>query len=137
DYVLKETGLTYHWWSDEKSEFPPEVHSHAMISKHLGKRAMVLEAEADRLAAEGDRDGALNTYAKATRDFQKAQHSIFEINEEKQFLYAGVARAYDKLRTVSPYRIERIEVPFEGSAVAGWLHLCPGKVRAPLLFSVP
>ena len=137
DYVVKQTGLTYHWWSDEKSELPAEVRSHAMISKHLGRRAMAREAEADHLAGDGDKDAALHAYGKATRDFLKAQHPIFEVNAEKEFLYSGLRRVYDKLRTVSPYRIERIEVPFDGSVVAGWLHLCPGVRRAPLLFSVP
>lgn len=136
DYVIQQTGLTYHWWSDERT-LPVEVRSHAMISKHLGRRAAAREAEAAKLAADGDRTGALRAYFKATKDFLKAQHPVFELNDEKRFLYDGLVRCYEHVRELSAYRIERVEVEWEGSVVAGWLHLNPDVDRAPLLFYVP
>jgi pimeloyl-ACP methyl ester carboxylesterase len=136
DYVIQQSGLTYHWWSDKRS-LPEEVRSHAMISKHLGRRALRREAEAARLAAGGDRDAALAAYFAATRDFLKAQHPVFEVNAEKRFLYDGLARCYDKVRDLSPHRIERVEVEWEETVVAGWLHVNPQAGRAPLLFTVP
>jgi pimeloyl-ACP methyl ester carboxylesterase len=136
DYVIQQSGLTYHWWSDERS-LPAEVRSHAMISKHLGRRALLKEAEAEQLAAEGDREAALIAFYAAARGFLKAQHAVFEVNAEKQFLYAGLVRCYEKVRRLSAHRIERIEVEWEDTVVAGWLHLCPRPGRAPLLFNVP
>lgn len=136
DYVIQQSGLTYHWWSEERS-LPTEVRSHAMISKHLGRRALRREAEAADLAASGHRPAALAAYFKASKDFLKAQHPIFEVNAEKRFLYAGLTRCYERVRELSPYPIERIEVEWEGTVVAGWLHVNPDVRRAPLLFSVP
>jgi dipeptidyl aminopeptidase/acylaminoacyl peptidase len=46
-------------------------------------------------------------------------------------------RCYDIVRQLCSYTIERIEVPWEGTVVAGYLHLCPGVERAPLLFYMP
>jgi dipeptidyl aminopeptidase/acylaminoacyl peptidase len=137
DYVINQTGLTYHWWSDEKRSLPDAVRSHAMISKHLGRRAIDRESVAAKLAASGDDASALKAYFAASKDYLKAQHPIFERNAEKAFLYDGLIRCYQRVCELSPYRIERIEVPFEGSVVAGWLHLLPGVINAPLLFYVP
>jgi pimeloyl-ACP methyl ester carboxylesterase len=136
DYVIQQSGLTYHWWSEQRS-LPREVRSHAMISKHLGRRALCREAEAAELAASGDRPAALAAYFKASKDFLKAQHPVFEVNAEKKFLYDGLMRCYDKVRDLSPHRIERIQVEWEGTVVAGWLHVNPGVGRAPLLYYIP
>ena len=76
-------------------------------------------------------------YWSATRDLIKAQHHIFEVNDEKTFLYSSMRRSYDMVRELCPYTIERIEVPWEGTIVAGYLHLCPGAAKAPLLFYMP
>jgi pimeloyl-ACP methyl ester carboxylesterase len=137
DYVIQQTGLTYHWWGEERS-LPPEVRSHAMISKHLGMRAMEKEREAARLAAEGDREAALPAYVAAAHGFLRAQHPVFELNAEKRFLYDGLQRCYEQVRELAPYRIERVEVDWEGTQVGGWLHINPDVAGpAPLLFLVP
>ena len=136
DYVVQQSGLTYHWWSEERS-LPVEVRSHAMISKHLGTRALAREAEAATQAAAGDRPGALAAYFRACRDFLKAQHPVFELNPEKLFLYEGLQRCYEQVRALAPYEIERVDVAWEGHLVGGWLHRNPGGGRAPLLFYVP
>jgi pimeloyl-ACP methyl ester carboxylesterase len=137
DYVIQQTGLTYHWWGEERS-LPPEIRSHAMISKHLGLRAIEKEQEAARIAADGDRDAALRAYVAAAHGFLRAQHPVFELNAEKQFLYDGLQRCYDQVRKLASYRIERVEVDWEGTQVGGWLHINPDVVGpAPLLFLVP
>jgi dipeptidyl aminopeptidase/acylaminoacyl peptidase len=46
-------------------------------------------------------------------------------------------RCYDAVRSLSPTTIERVEVPFEGSSVTGYLHLAPLDDPAPLVFYVP
>jgi pimeloyl-ACP methyl ester carboxylesterase len=137
DYMVKETGLPYHWWSGEKPSLPSSVHSHAMISKHVGRQAQAKETAARRAHAEGDQASALRLYFEAARAYMRAQHPIFEVNAEKRFLYDGLRRCYRMVQQLAPYRIERVEISWEGHVVAGWLHLCPGADRAPLLFYVP
>ncbi len=137
DYVVQQSGRTYHWWTGEGRTLPESVRSHGMVSKHLGRQAQAKEAKAKAEAQAGDTKAALKTYFAATRDFIKAQHHIFELNEEKKFLYDSMRRCYDQVMALCPYQIERIEIPFEGSIVAGYLHLCPDVGAAPLLFYMP
>jgi pimeloyl-ACP methyl ester carboxylesterase len=136
DYVIQQSGLTYHWWSEERS-LPTQVRSQAMISKHLGLRALHREEAAARHAAEGDRAAALTSYFQAARDFMKAQHAVLELNPEKRFLYSGLERCYEAVRELSAHPIERVEVEWEGNLFGGWLHISPGPTPAPLLFNVP
>jgi len=137
DYLVQETGKVYHWWSDGGDRLPKSVRSHAMISKHVGRKALQTEALARTERAVGHEHTALSLYFKAARQFMQAQHTIFENNDEKVFLYSGLRRCYDAVRDLSPYRIERIEIPWEGKAVAGYLHLNPAADVAPLMFHLP
>ena len=137
DYVVQETGKVYHWWSDGGGRLPKSVRSHAMISKHVGRKALQTEALATTERAAGHERTALSLYFKAARQFMQAQHPIFETNDEKVFLYSGLRRCYDVVRDLSPYVIERVEVPWEGKTLAGYLHLNPAVDVAPLIFHLP
>jgi pimeloyl-ACP methyl ester carboxylesterase len=137
DYVVQETGKVYHWWSDGGERLPKSVRSHAMISKHVGRKALQTEALAKTERAAGHERTALPLYFKAAKQFMQAQHPIFENNDEKAFLYSGLRRCYDAVRDLSPYAIERVEVPWEGKALAGYLHVNPAADVAPLLFHLP
>jgi dipeptidyl aminopeptidase/acylaminoacyl peptidase len=46
-------------------------------------------------------------------------------------------RCYGKVREYAPYRIEHVDVPWNGTVVSGNLHLAPGAGRKPLVFYVP
>ena len=46
DYVVQQSGRVYHWWTGEEAPLPSTVRSHAMVSKHLGRRGLAKEAEA-------------------------------------------------------------------------------------------
>jgi dipeptidyl aminopeptidase/acylaminoacyl peptidase len=133
DYVIQQTGRTYHFQSDGGGNLPKSVRSHAMISKHLGKQAISLEGLARNEAAAGHQATAAELYYEAAKLFMRAQHPIFELNDEKRLLYAGLRRTYDKVRELSRYRIERVDVPWNGTTISGWLHLNPEVERAPLL----
>ena len=137
DYVIQQSGRVYHWWTGDGRTLPDSVRSHAMVSKHLGRRGLAKEADAQARRADGDERGALELLWDATRDLIKAQHHIFELNDEKRFLYDSMRRCYDQVVDLCPYPVERIEIPFDGEVVAGNLHLCPGVGRAPLLFYMP
>jgi dipeptidyl aminopeptidase/acylaminoacyl peptidase len=108
-----------------------------MISKHLGLQARRIEALAKAEAAAGHPETALDFYFQATVLYAGAQHIIFETNDEKRYLYAGVRRCYDQVIALAPYRLEHIDIPWNGTLVSGNLHLCPNRAAAPLVFYIP
>ncbi len=137
DWVISQTNRTYHWQSDGPGNLPKSVRSHAMISKHLGKQAQRVENLAKVELAAGHRESALEFYVDAARIFSKAQHPIFELNEEKKHLYAGLRRCWDQVIALSPYKIEQIDVPWNGSTLTGFLHVNPHvNGKAPLLLKL-
>lgn len=137
DYIVQETGKVYHWWSDGGERLPKSVRSHAMISKHVGRKALQTEALARTEREAGHEHTALPLYFKAAKQFMQAQHTIFVNNDEKQFLYSGLRRCYDGVRELCPYVIERVEIPWEGKTLSGYLHLNPAAEVAPLIFYLP
>lgn len=137
DYLVQETGKVFHFQGEGRGPLPRGVRSHAMISKHLGLQAQRLEALAKAEADAGHAETALDLYYKASVMYSGAQHVIFQNNEEKRYLYAGVRRCYDQVIARAPYRLEHVDVPWDGSLVSGNLHLCPGRTQAPLVFYIP
>ena len=138
DRAVKETGKTMHFQGDGRGRLPATVRSHQMISKHLGQHAQRVERLAAEEAAAGHPETALDLYFAAALAYGQAQHPIFAVNREKRFLHAASLRCYDELRRLAPYTIEHVDIPFDGSAVAGNLHLLPGATEpAPCVFFIP
>src|SRR5499427_9146657 len=102
-----------------------------------GVAARRLEALAQAEAAAGHTETALDFYFQATVLYAGAQHVIFQNNDDKRYLYAGVRRCYDQVIALAPYRIEHIDIPWNGTLVSGNLHLCPNRTSAPLVFYIP
>jgi hypothetical protein len=134
DYVVQESGRWAHWWSDGDREFPKSVRTSAMVNKHIGRQAQRAEALAKAELAAGHSRTALQIYYLAALQFMRAQHVIFELNDEKRYLYDGLRRCYDQVVALAPYRIERIDVPWNDTTISGWLHLNPHVTKAPLVF---
>ena len=137
DYLIQETGKVFHFQGEGRGRLPRGVRSHDMISKHVGLQARRIEALAQAEAAAGHPETALDFYFQATVLYAGAQHVIFQNNDEKRYLYAGVRRCYDQVIALAPYRIEHIDIPWNGTLVSGNLHLCPNKTSAPLVFYIP
>jgi pimeloyl-ACP methyl ester carboxylesterase len=137
DWMIQETGKVMHFQGEGHGGLPRSVRRHAMISKQLGRSAQRMERLADEERAAGHRETALARYYDAAFTYANAQHVVFETNDEKRYLHAGSLRCYDAVRELTPYRIERVEVPWEGGVLAGNLHLCPGEEPRPLVFFVP
>jgi dipeptidyl aminopeptidase/acylaminoacyl peptidase len=110
-----------------------------MISKQTGRQAQRVEKLAGIEESAGHARSALELWAEAAELYMRAQHPVFEVNDEKRFLYAGLQRCYDKVIELAGYRIERIDVPWEGTVISGYLHLNPALagVAGPLLLAVP
>jgi dipeptidyl aminopeptidase/acylaminoacyl peptidase len=137
DYLIKETGKTFHFQPEGRGRLPRTVRSHDMIAKHVGLAAQKTERLADAEAAAGHRETAMELYYQATLQYADAQHVVFETGDEKRFLHGGLMRCYGKVCEYAPYRIEHVDVPWNGTIVSGNLHLAPGEGRKPLVFYVP
>ncbi|MGZ8203455.1 MAG: alpha/beta hydrolase family protein [Burkholderiales bacterium] len=137
DYLIKETGKTFHFQPDGRGRLPRTVRSHDMIAKHVGLAAKKSERLAQTEAEAGHRETAMELYYQATLQYADAQHVVFETGDEKRFLHGGLMRCYGKVREYAPYRIEHVDVPWNGTVVSGNLHLAPGEGRKPLVFYVP
>ena len=137
DWVIKETGKVFHFQPDGRGRIPRSVRSHDMISKHMGLSARRLERLAQAEAEAGHRETAMELYYQAALQYQDAQHVVFETNDEKRFLHGGLMRCFGRVREFAPYRIEHVDVPWNGTVVSGNLHLAPGEGRKPLVFYVP
>jgi Esterase FrsA-like len=134
DLAIQQTGQVQHFW--ESRRLPQGVKTHAMISKFLGKNAQKLE----RLAKGEDEAGhgltAMDLYFDAAKAYSAAQHTIFTSNLEKRFLLESAVRCFDQVRRLAPISIERLDIPFEGGSVSGYLHLADVEEPAPLVFFI-
>ena len=141
DWMVKETGKTFHFQPDGRGRLPKSVRSHDMISKHVGMAAKKSERLAQTEMEAGHKETAMELYYSAALQYADAQHVVFETNDEKKFLHGGAIRCYDKVRELAPYKIEHVDVPWNGTVVSGNLHLAPGDGRSdvprPLIFYVP
>src|SRR5688572_21220261 len=137
DWMVKETGKTFHFQPDGRGRLPKSVRSHDMIAKHVGMAAKKSERLAQAEMEAGHKETAMELYYSAALQYADAQHVVFETGDEKKFLHGGVIRCYDKVRELAPYRIEHVDVPWNGTVVSGNLHLAPGDGARPLIFYVP
>ena len=137
DWMVKETGRTFHFQPDGRGRLPRTVRSHDMIAKHVGMAAKKSERLAQAEMEAGHKETAMELYYSAALQYADAQHVVFETGDEKKFLHGGVIRCYDKVRELAPYRIEHVDVPWNGTLVSGNLHLAPGDGAKPLVFYVP
>ncbi len=137
DWMVKETGKTFHFQPDGRGRLPRTVRSHDMIAKHVGMAAKKSERLAQAEMEAGHKETAMELYYSAALQYADAQHVVFETGDEKKFLHGGVMRCYDKVRELAPYRIEHVDVPWNGTVVSGNLHLAPGDGAKPLIFYVP
>ncbi len=140
DWMVKETGKTFHFQPDGRGRLPKSVRSHDMIAKHVGVAAKKSERLAQAEMEAGHRETAMELYYSAALQYADAQHVVFETGDEKKFLHGGVIRCYDKVRELAPYRIEHVDIPWNGTVVSGNLHLVPmvpGDSPKPLIFYVP
>ncbi len=137
DWMVKETGKTFHFQPDGRGRLPKSVRSHDMIAKHVGMAAKKSERLAQAEMEAGHKETAMELYYSAALQYADAQHVVFETGDEKKFLHGGVIRCYDKVRELAPYKIEHVDVLWNGTIVSGNLHLAPGDGPKPLIFYVP
>lgn len=115
------------------------IRSFKMISREWERTARDLEAEAAAAETRGDLVTSGEFYHRAAICFGRAKWPILDNrSERKHALHAAEDRCFDKVIAYNDlYRIERIEVPFDGSAIPGILHLPNTVDRPPCVIFVP
>ena len=137
DWMVKTTGRVINFEYDER-EVPSHVRNYAQIPRAMAKMGAAKERIADAAAAAGHHRTALQTYHAAIRNYHTAQHAIFEDDSAPKIEYhRRLLRCFDQIMELAEYPIERVEVPFEGKAIQGNLHLIPGKPKAPCVIFLP
>ena len=135
DLAIQQTGRVQHFFESRK--LPNAIKTYAMVSKHLAKPAIRAEKIAAIEEAAGHLETALEFYFDASEGYSRAQHALFSNSMEKRRLHAGCLRNFEQVRRLSPTPVERIEIPWNGVTLAGYLHLAPVDGPAPLVFFIP
>lgn len=136
DYLVKETGRVFHWDADQRV-LPASVKSHGQISKHLGRIGQRIERVAAEEEAAGHKMTAYELYYRASTQFAAAQHPVLETNDEKRYLHGRCIANYEKVMELSPYPMERVEIPFDGVELQCNFHFLPGRPKAPVVIFIP
>lgn len=77
---------------------------------------------ADAAARRGDVETAVASYRRATAAFYFAQLAFNDDRDLKRALYGRLTMAYESAAGLdASLRVERMRIPFEGSACAAWL----------------
>lgn len=138
DWMVQETGRVFHFQLPNRGGLPPSVRTHEMISKHVGRAGGRLMALAESELGGGHRATALEHYFDAASTFAAAQHTIFELDDEKRTLHAAALRCYEKVRELAPYSIERITAKHRDGVAYGYLHVNPElSGPAPCVIMIP
>lgn len=137
DYMIQETGKVFHFQTDGRGNLPKAVRRHAMISKHLGMAGRRMQRLAEEEVAEDHRFTALARFYDASLLFAHAQHTIFENTDEKRYLHSASLSCFEHVRELASYKIERIELDWNGTKLFGNLHLAPGEGPAPCVLYAP
>jgi pimeloyl-ACP methyl ester carboxylesterase len=123
DYLVKTTGRDRQYFYDER-KFPAGTRSYAMIPKKMEKQARHKRDLARAAEAAGHPETALRLYQKAAGDYHFAHHALpYDDHPEKLYLYGQLRECFDKVIDLSPLRMERVEIDWEGHQLDGILYL--------------
>lgn len=138
DWLIRTTGREINFAVDGWKKYPPEVKSHEMIPRVMGRRGRRAE-EMARLAEEADHAvTAARLYGIAAHNYFLAQHAIYEDdNAEKIYLHGKLLHCHARRRELLGVPVERVEIPWEGKSVPALYYMVPGKPKAPAVLCVP
>lgn len=137
DWVIQQSGREQNFEYSER-RFPSGVKSHAMIPAAMYKRGLHVEALARRAERQGHAITARSLYWRAMKDYQVAEHAIFDdASPDKIYLNQRLGVCMDRIIASAAPAIERVEVPWNGTSIAGLLHLAPEPASAPTVLFLP
>ncbi len=113
------------------------VHKFRDITRETARAAIHREHAAQTYEAAGRRIPARENYYIAALLYSAAQWPIFEVTRENLALNDKKNACYAKYIEYSDHEIRRVEVPFAGKSLPGYLHLPPGvNGRAPCVWAI-
>lgn len=137
DYVIAKTGREQNFENPGR-RFPESVKSYRMIPRVLFKEGEHLEALARGAEEAGHALTARRLYYRAVQTYRHAQHSIFvDDHPEKLFLHGRMTKCFDRIVALSDGRLERVELPWEGSSLSGIFHRAPDPGPKPTVLFFP
>jgi fermentation-respiration switch protein FrsA (DUF1100 family) len=99
------------------------VHKFNDIAREFGKAAARRETLARRFEAEGRTVAARESYFIASLLYGSAQWPLFENSRENITFNSKKVDCYSKYAQFADHEIRRVEIPFEGKSLPGYLHL--------------
>jgi len=109
------------------------------VSREFRRAALRREAKARRHEEEGHTVAARESYFIAALLYGSAQWPIFAHTPENDRLSEKKIECYANYVQYADHEIRRVDIPFEGSAIPGWLHLPKDRSvgRLPCVMSIP
>ncbi len=88
-------------------------------------------------AAAGRRATAAESYLRAAIYYHYGKHLFANAPEEYRAAHENMLRCYGLAARETEHGMERIEFPFEGARLSGWLRKPRGTARAPVAIVLP
>jgi len=99
------------------------VHKFSDIAREFGRAAARREAIARRFEEEGRTVAARESFFIASLLYGSAQWPIFENSPENVAFNNKKVECYSKYAQYSDHEVRRVEIPFAGKSLPGYLHL--------------
>lgn len=87
--------------------------------------------------AAGHPATARKLYHEACQAYKTAQHAIMADIPQKRRIWEDLNSCYDRIIDLSPYPIERVEIPWEGKSFPALFHSAAGSQSAPTVLFIP
>lgn len=137
DYLTMTTGRDRNFGVDHHLWPPNVAKSHRMVPRVLTRIGEELEGLARASDAQGHADTAIRVYYQAVEAYRGAQHAITADLPQKHRIYEQLNACYDRIIRLSPYPIERVEVPWEGQSIPALFHYAAASEKAPTVLFIP
>jgi fermentation-respiration switch protein FrsA (DUF1100 family) len=113
------------------------VHKFNDLTRETARAAVRREKTAREFEQEGRNVPARENYFTAALLYALSQWAIFENTKENLALNDKKNSCYSKYVQYADHEIRRVEVPFDGKSLPGYLHLPPNRsARVPCVWSI-
>ena len=137
DRIIQATGADFFWPMTEQTlctvgmdasadirRLRQRIRKYDDISRECANIGAKREAMAEEAEGQGHLITARDNYFTAAVFYTMAQGPIHEDDNELNLLYSSRKNeCYDKFIKYAPRPVERVEIPFEGISLPGFLHL--------------
>jgi pimeloyl-ACP methyl ester carboxylesterase len=135
DYLVKVTGKDRHFFYDDR-KFPAGTRSYAMIPHQMARAGRHKETLAREAEKRGHVQTAFRLFRGAALDYHYGQHALpYDDHPEKIFLYDKLLECFERVISLSPRPIEKLEIEWRGVSLPG-LFYPASKSGAPTVLHI-